>query len=175
MKLLNSVLVLFALTGATVVQANDEIFRDRGRDAGREAAVRVCDQVAFQTERRACMDFVSSTAHFEVDAVNVCRQIRFDSNVTPCLRAIADKEYLKAELSLCSREAFDNNRVSCLDRAGRRLRSPPACDNEWIRKEVEDAVYFLNTRNPERARRVLLGLMDEMDRRDGRRGPPRRP
>lgn len=173
MKIISSVLVFFALTGAAAAQASDEILRDR--DTGRESAMRLCEKLAFATDRRDCMDFVSATAYFEENAINLCREIRFDSNVTSCLRAIADKEYLRAELSLCSREAFDNNRVSCLERAGRRFRSPPACDNAWIRKEVEDAVYFINSRNPERARRVLLELIDELDRRDGRRGPPRRP
>jgi len=88
-------------------------------DDGHEDAARLCGRLPFDSDKNDCLAQVSRAGYVERAAAGVCSAMSFTSDIRPCLEAISDKAYLNAEIDACSRESFDDGKISCLRSAGR--------------------------------------------------------
>jgi hypothetical protein len=142
--------------------------QDRGRgpgsraDAGREAAADFCAGASFDSDRRECMAVVSSAYHFDVEAVAACRNVNFSSEYPGCVRAIANKSFLRAEVDQCGRESFGSSIISCFQRSGRPSRRGREGD-AYLKRQLRRVQRLMQDGNYREAERALADVINSLD------------
>lgn len=90
-----------------------------------DAATQACRRAASPAD---CMTVLGGASFINDVAAAICGGLALPEQVSECIPAVADKMYLREELSACDGMALDADRLACLRQTGRKVHDtrPPA-------------------------------------------------
>ncbi len=87
----------------------------------RNEAVLICKKLLSSMSQRDCLTIVRDTDYFDSTALDACSQAIISSRAVECLKEIANKKYLPAEVEVCREKLADFSKIDCFKSTGRKM------------------------------------------------------